>query len=179
MTARPLTLRFPEPADADALHEAVRESIEGLHRWMAWCAMDYSLDDAARWIAAQPAAREAGTAFEFVVLGDRGRFLGCCGLNEIDRGCRMANLGYWVRSSETGRGIATRAARWVADWAFLNTDLQRLEILVATGNEPSLAVARKAGALCEGVLRSRFLVHGRFLDVVAHSIVRPDEHGNA
>jgi hypothetical protein len=37
---------------------------------------------------------------EFVVLGAGGR-PGCCGINQISKLNRMANLGYWVRSSET------------------------------------------------------------------------------
>ena len=168
-----LALRFPGPDDVDAIFEAVRESIAEIHPWAPWCPLSYGRDDAARWVAQQPAAREAGTAYEFVVEGAGGRLLGCCGLNQIDRGFRRANLGYWIRTSKTGRGYATEAARRVAAWAFENTDLQRLELLVAVGNERSRAVASRAGAALEGRLRSRFLVHGRFQDAFVYSVIRP------
>ncbi len=168
-----VALRFPEPADAEAILAAVRESMAELHHWMAWCDPGFSLSDAARWVAEQPAARQAASAFEFVILDARGRLLGCCGLNQVNRSYRIANLGYWVRSSETGRGIATQAAKQAAAWAFASTDLQRLEIVAAVDNAASQAVAVKAGALREGVLRSRLLIHERFHDAVMFSLIRP------
>jgi RimJ/RimL family protein N-acetyltransferase len=92
----------------------------------------------------------------------------------INRENRLANLGYWVRSSQTRRGIATRATRLLADWAFQNTELHRLEILVAVRNHPSLRVAAKAGAVWEGVLPARLRLGDEMHDAVLFSIVRPD-----
>jgi RimJ/RimL family protein N-acetyltransferase len=168
-----ITLRFPVPEDVELVFDAVRESMAELHPWAPWCPLTYGLADAASWIAQQPAAREAGTAFEFLALDDDGQLLGCCGVNQINKGFRLGNLGYWIRTSATGRGYATEASRQVAAWAFQNTDLQRLELLVAVGNAPSQAVAVKTGATLEGCLRSRFLVHGQFQDAFVYSLIRP------
>ena len=166
-----LALRFPVLDDAEAVLAAVRESLAELRPWAPWCHPDYALADAEAWIAPQAAGRATGSAFEFVITRD-GRLLGCCGINAINPIYRMANLGYWVRSSETRRGVATEAVGLLADWSFANTDLERLEIVVAVGNIASLRVATRAGAVREGVLRSRLLVHGQFQDAVMHSIVR-------
>ena len=87
----------------------------------------------------------------------------------------MGNLGYWVRSSQTGHGIATKAAQQAAAWAFANTNLQRLEILTALGNIASQHVALKLGARREGVLSSRLFIHGVFHDAVMHSLIRPKD----
>jgi RimJ/RimL family protein N-acetyltransferase len=168
-----ITLRFPVPEDAERLFDAVRESMIELHPWAPWCPLTYGLAEAASWIVQQPAAREAGTAFEFLVVGGDGRLLGCCGVNQINRGFRLGNLGYWIRSTATRHGYATEAARQVAAWALQNTDLQRLELLVAVGNAPSQAVAVKTGATLEGCLRSRFLVHGQIQDAFVYSLIRP------
>ena len=171
-----ITLRFPEPHDIEPLFAAVRESLSALHPWAPWCPLTYGLCDAARWVEQQPASREAGTAFEFVVLDGDGRILGCCGINQIHTGFRLGNLGYWVRTSATLRGVASSAARQVADWAVQNTALHRLELLVAVGNRASQAVAIKAGATLEGRLRCRFLVHGQFQDAFVYSIIRPPQY---
>jgi len=98
-------------------------------------------------------------------------FLGGCGLNYLDRFNRRANLGYWVRASETGRGVATRAVRLLIDWAARETDLDRLEIVVALDNNASLRVAEKAGAVREGVLRHRLWIHGVAHDAAVFSIL--------
>ena len=168
-----LTLRFPEPGDAEPLLEAVRESLTELCRWMTWCHPGYSEADAMQWISSQAQARETGSAFEFLIVGARGRPLGVCGVNAINQENRFANLGYWVRTSETGHGVAVQAVKLVASWSFEHTDLQRLEIVTAVGNEASQRVAEKVGALREGTLRSRLCIHGSFHDAVMHSIIRP------
>ncbi len=170
----PLSLRFPEPADAPAVYAAVRESLPELQAWMAWCGPGYALADAERWIAEAPRARASGTAFEHVIGGGDGALLGCCGLNQINALYHVANFGYWVRTTAAGRGVATRAARLLVEWAFAHTDLERLEILAAVGNRASQAVAEKLGAVREGVLRARLRVHGEAQDAAVFSILRAD-----
>jgi RimJ/RimL family protein N-acetyltransferase len=129
--------------------------------------------DAARcWIELQVSAFEASKAFEFVILAPDGRFLGGCGLNQIDEVNHRANLGYWVRSSATGHGVATTAIRQLVQWAFNNTALVRLEVVVSTENAASLRVAEKSGAMSEGVLKKRLLLHGMWHDAVMLSFVR-------
>jgi RimJ/RimL family protein N-acetyltransferase len=63
----------------------------------------------------------------------------------------------------------------LADWAFANTNLERLEIVVAVGNGRSERVAEKAGASREGTMRSRLYIHDRPHDAVMYSIVRRRE----
>src|SRR5207237_152037 len=78
---------------------------------------------------------------------------------------------YWVRSSAARRGVAAAAVRELIDWAKANTDLHRLEILMAVGNAASIHVAEKIGGVREGVLRSRLLLHGEFHQAVLFSVI--------
>lgn len=94
----------------------------------------------------------------------------------------MGNLGYWVRTSRTRSGVASAATRLIARFGFLSLGLQRLEIVVAVGNQASERVAEKAGATREGVLRKRLLIHGQPHDAVLYSLVAEDleeQTGNA
>jgi ribosomal-protein-serine acetyltransferase len=77
-----------------------------------------------------------------------------------------------VRTSATGHGVAAEAVRQVAAFAFGTTDLVRLEIVCAVGNEASQRVAERAGAMREGVPRHRLLLHGQSVDAVMYSLVR-------
>jgi len=159
--------------DAFALYESVRESMEQLRPWMPWCHSQYAISEAEEWIDKQRTAFDTSDEYHFAIISGS-EFAGVCGLNGVRRVNRLANLGYWVRTSFTGRGIATRATRLLADWAFQNTDLNRLEILVAIRNHASLRVAAKAGAVWEGVLRGRLHLQGEPQDAVLFSIVRSD-----
>lgn len=167
-------LRPYAPADVEAMYEAARESVDALYPWMEWCHPDYARDESAVWVVHAMDALAAGREFSFGVWDAAGtRFLGGCGLNQFNLVQRFANLGYWVRSSATGRGVATRATRLLARFAFDRLSLNRVEIVVVVGNRASLRVAQKAGAVREGVLRNRLTAHG-VRDAVMHSLVPGD-----
>jgi RimJ/RimL family protein N-acetyltransferase len=165
-------IRPYEPDDAAALYDAARESTGEVFRWLDWCHPRYSLADAVEWTRSRAALAADGSEHSFAIVGPDGRFLGGCGLNQVNRVHRFANLGYWVRTTATRQGVATGAVRQVADFAFARTDLVRLEIVCAVGNQASQRVAERAGAVREGVLRNRLLVHGRPVDAVMYSLVR-------
>ena len=93
-------------------------------------------------------------------------------MNRIDRINRVANLGYWVRSGATGRGVATAAVRQLYGWGLRHTDLVRFEILIAVENRASRRVAEKAGAHPEGILRNRVLLQGMPHDAAVYSLIR-------
>jgi len=168
-------IRPYELNDAACVFEAVRESLAELRPWMPWCHPDYSMEESSVWLESQVAAFQQGTAFEFAVVASDGRYLGGCGLNEIGVANQRANLGYWVRSTATRRGVATEAVRLVRDWGFRHTELLRLEIVIAVTNRASHRVAEKAGAIREGTLRSRLLLHGTPHDATMFSFVRGDD----
>jgi RimJ/RimL family protein N-acetyltransferase len=128
--------------------------------------------EAEDWIRSRAPLADEGREYTFAIVGPDGRLLGGCGLNHINRIHRISNLGYWVRTSATRHGVATEAVRQVADFAFRNTDLVRLEIVCAVANHASQRVAERAGAVREGVLRHRLLLHGRPVDAVMYSLVR-------
>ena len=95
-------------------------------------------------------------------------------LNDINRTHNFANLGYWVRSSCTGHGIATAAARLVAKFGFQKLGLSRIEIVVALGNKASQRVAEKSGATREGIERNRHVVQDKVYDAVMFSLIPGD-----
>lgn len=169
----PVRIRPYRADDAPRLYEAARESVGDVFPWLAWCHPQYRLEEAAAWAASREDLARQSLEYHFVIAGEGDRFLGGCGINQINRVHRFGNLGYWVRSSATGRGVAVSAVALAADFAFRNTDLLRLEIVCAVGNRRSQRVAERAGAQREGVLRDRLLLHGAPHDAVMYSLVRP------
>lgn len=169
-----LRIRPYQREDASALAEAARESWREVQPFGPWCRPDFAMEDARAWIDVQISAFGSGTAYEFAVLTPEGGFLGGCGINAIELLNRRANLGYWIRSSQTGRGFATAAIGLLVRWTYANTDLNRLELVVSDRNRASLNAARRSGAVREGVLRDRLLLQGEPHDAVVFSFVRRD-----
>ena len=173
MSIGSIRIRPYRAEDAPRLYEAARESVGDVFPWLAWCHPQYSLAEAAEWARSREELARQALEYHFVIANERDGFLGGCGINQINRVHRFGNLGYWVRTSAAGRGVAVAAVALCAEFAFQNTDLLRLEIVCAAGNRRSQRVAEKAGAVREGVLRDRLLLRGTPHDAVMYSIVRP------
>ena len=170
-----LLLRPYGDEDAGALYEAARESIAEVSPWLSWCHKDYSIEESRDFISSRVQAAQGDEWYSFAIFEkDSGRFLGGVGLNFINRVHQVGNLGYWVRTSAAGRGIATRAARLMAQFGFENVGLHRIEILTAVPNLASQRVAEKVGATREAVLRHRLLIGGASQDAVMFSLIPED-----
>jgi RimJ/RimL family protein N-acetyltransferase len=170
-----IILRPCHPRDADAIYTAVRESIAELSKWAPWCPLDYSMSHCRPWLESRAASWSEGREYDFVILDAHdSTFLGGCALNTINRAHNFANLGYWVRTSRTGQGIATAATRLVARFGFEKLGFTRLEIVVAVGNKASQRVAEKAGAMREGIERNRHVIRDNVYDAVMFSLIPAD-----
>jgi len=162
-------------SDVERLYQAVRESITQMSPWMPWCHAGYSIEESRAWVESQAEAWKKGTQYDFVITDARdGFFLGGCGLNHIDHNNRIANLGYWVRTSRTKKGVASAAARLLAQFGLGKLKLNRIEIMAAVGNKASQRVAEKVGARREGILRNRIVVRDRVYDTVMFSLTPED-----
>src|SRR5207253_7918862 len=162
-------------ADVNALYEAARESIAEVSPWLPWCHENYAIEESREFIGSREKVSQSGDWYSFGIFEkDTGKLLGGVGLNFINRVHLMANLGYWVRSSAAGHGVATAGARLVARFGFEQLGLHRIEIHAAVLNIASQRVAEKIGAVREGVLRKRLFIRGQSLDSVLFSLVSED-----
>jgi RimJ/RimL family protein N-acetyltransferase len=170
-----ILLRPPHPEDVSALTEAVRESLSELHPWMDWATETYDEAAASRWMEFVQLYWEHATGFQFAITdAASGQYLGNCGVTGINPKDHLCNLSYWVRTSRTGQGIASRAARLAARYAFETAGLVRAEIVIASGNLASQRAAQKAGAHYEGILLNRIVVRTEVYDAVMYSLTPAD-----
>jgi ribosomal-protein-serine acetyltransferase len=174
LTDGTITLRAPVPEDAAAHCDAVLESLAEVGRWLEWVHDGYGIDESSAFIARAIAGHESGEMYEFHIVDEKGTFLGGGGLTRLDTRFLKSNLGYWVRSSAAGRGIATAATRLLAGFGFEQLGLQRIEIIAAVQNVASQRVAEKAGAQREGMLRNGIRYRGRNIDAVCFSLIPAD-----
>lgn len=160
-----VTLRPPVEADAPEIVAGVRSSQQELYPWLPWATADYDLPDALQWINLQL------DPHPHVIVDQTNQVVGTTGLNGIDEQHGRANLGYWLRTDRSGNGFATRATSLLAHHGLTTLGFHRIEIIMSVENEPSRAVARRSGAVYEGVLRNRLLLHGRLHDAHSYSII--------
>ena len=160
-----ILLRPHRPEDCDAMYAAVTESVPEISPWLPWCHTGYSRDETAGFIKLAGQAWADRSHYPFAILAvTSGAFLGGIAINHIAEPNRLANVGYWVRTSRTRQGIASAAVRLVSQYAFGTLRLTRLEIACIPTNTSSRRVAEKVGARFEAVARNRLVMHG-----VAHA----------
>lgn len=153
----PLT-REAAPAVDDFL-AAVDESRASLIRWMPWCHAGYGRADVERWFAEADRMWRERCAFH-MWLRDGGQVLGVIGVHDLQLyGKREGELGYWVRLSARGRGVASTAIRSMGAFAFNELHLVRVSQRARLDNMSSRRAAERAGARYEGMLRHG-IVHG-------------------
>lgn len=146
-----LELRPVTDAVKPSLIEAVRESHAHLSRWMFWATEEYGPHDAQTFLDSVASGDERA----YAVSGrEEGGFHGICSLNRVDEINRTANLGYWLRATSTGRGLATRAVRRLLVHALEDLGIERVEIVMSPANIASVRVAERLKLHEEG-LRGR------------------------
>lgn len=168
-----ITLRPFRGDDSVQLYEAVQESLKELKPWMSWATEEYTQLTAREYVTIAKARWEEHTLFAFAITRND-EILGGCTLSSIHPIYHFCNLGYWVRTSCHGQGIAGRAARLAARFGFENVGLIRAEIVVAVGNKASMRVAEKIGAHYEGILLNRMVVGKSIYDAHMYSLLPSD-----
>jgi ribosomal-protein-serine acetyltransferase len=170
-----LSLRPWTPGDAPALFDAVANSAAEIGPWSPWWSPSFDADSALSFIEMTIQERSKGKAHELAITATEDgheQIIGSCGINEINAMHGVANMGYWVHSAFTGRGIATTIVKQLAAWVFENLELNRLELVIASGNVASCRVAQKSNAIHEGRQESRLILHGTVYDAEMYAITR-------
>lgn len=135
-------LRRWRPDDAAALLAAVIESQEQLRPWMPW-ADRYDEESAAEYLRDCQAQWASGDAYAYAIIVG-GQIVGSAGLHKRV-GDGGLEIGYWVHSAWTGRGIATDAAAALTDAALTLPGVEWVEIHHDVANAASGRIPAKLG----------------------------------
>jgi RimJ/RimL family protein N-acetyltransferase len=118
---------------------------------------------AARWRASAATGRPSGVTFA-ITEARSGELAGMCGVdNWSDED--VVQIGYWLAPRARGRGYATRAVILLTRWLF-ELGAARVFLTIVAGNEPSVEVARRAGFVYEGTMRSHSVWRDERCDVM-------------
>jgi ribosomal-protein-alanine N-acetyltransferase len=124
--------------------------------------------------AARCGARErerlAGTQYAFGIFVD-GAFAGEINLNNVVRGAfQSATIGYWIDKSRAGRSLMSEAVVVLAQYAFEEMRLHRLEICIIPRNVNSRRVMEKLDIRTEGIAERFLEINGVWEDHIRYGI---------
>jgi|GEM_PF-1178434 len=174
MSLLPVSRRFPASAlfiesngfeyvlrplavtDAPGLVEAISESLTELKRFMTWAHIPQTVESQVERIGRALSPGLSGADLPLGLFTARGnRFLATAGLFPCARlNPNALEVGYWVRTSEAGRGLATLSAQALIVYAFEALEVDRIVIGHDPQNDASRRVVEKCGFVFEGILRN-------------------------
>ena len=168
VAAAGLTLRLWRPEDAPALAAAWRDP--AIRQWNR--PPTGGIEQARERIARYGRRWREETAVTWAIAraGDD-TVLGSVSLADMDLRHGTAEYIYWVLPAARGAGVALHAANRVAEWAFHDLGLHRLELTHGVTNTASCRVAEKAGFPLEGTKRSATLHSDGWHDMHLHARV--------
>lgn len=102
-----------------------------------------------------------------------GEFIGGSGLHRIDWESKKFEIGYWIRTSYSGKGLMTEAVEGITNFATSVLQANRIEIRCDSTNTRSARIAERLGFTLEGILRSETCnVTGELRDTMVFAKVR-------
>jgi RimJ/RimL family protein N-acetyltransferase len=102
---RPLAL-----TDAPKIVDAVNESLQELKQFMPWSHFPQSIESQRSRIISSIHDYWSGKDYGFGIIGrSSNSFLGCIGLHRRTLNTQGLEIGYWIRSSIAGKGLASAA----------------------------------------------------------------------
>jgi ribosomal-protein-alanine N-acetyltransferase len=159
-------LRPLRPDDAERLSELFIANREFLAPWEPlrpeWF---FSVEGQRRVVADSLAHQQDGRMFCQAILDPAGEVVGRINLNNIVRGpFQSASMGYWLAESAGGKGLGTAAVAAMAELAFGELGLHRLEAGTIPQNYRSQAVLRKNGFTQFGYAPAYLQIAGTYTD---------------
>jgi RimJ/RimL family protein N-acetyltransferase len=149
-------VRCYDPADAPLLKDAVDSSLDHLREWMPWAHEDpQPLEVKAELLRRFRGQFDLGQNFVYGLFSpDESELVGGSGFHPRVGG-NAFEIGYWIRASEDGKGLATESTAALTRVGFEVCGVDRMEIHVEPPNEKSARIPQKLGYVEEARLRRR------------------------
>ena len=172
-----LIIRSPLWGDGAMVNAAIKESIVELQPWMPWAQQIPTVEQSEENVRlARIKFLERADMRLHVFHKETGEFVGASGLHRIDWMVKKFEIGYWIRTSQSGKGLMTEAVEGIQDFAINQLSANRLEIRCDANNIRSMRIAERLGFRLEGILRSDTLdVTGNLRDTMVFAKVRGQE----
>ena len=148
----------------EQMWQAIDESRDSIREFLFWADGQKSIDDVVK--ATDMFAEEWNSDKEWaynIFTTEDSKLIGCVGPHNIEFLNQSAELGYWLRSSATGKGYMTEAVLAMEKELF-KAGMHRVTICCDVYNEKSANVAKRAGYVLESIAKEATYHHSGLHD---------------
>lgn len=166
-----LSLALVQESFAPMYEEIVQNQTEYLSQWLAWPKHCQSEQDFRIFVQRCLNEYAEGKSMTCAIWYQE-RLVGNCSFNSINHDLGKVIIGYWLSQPEQGKGIISRVVTKLADIAFNELDMQKVEAHVAVDNKPSRQVCERLGFKYEGTVTRAENLNGRIIDHAIYGLQR-------
>jgi RimJ/RimL family protein N-acetyltransferase len=172
-----LVLKAHATDTIDELQTAIEESLPELEQWMPWAKGGQTREETLTFLRRAAAEYITRDSFGYAIFArDDRRYIGNVGVHPRDWNVPAFEIGYWMRTSETGRGYMTEAVKFLTSYFVEEIGAKRMVIRCDSRNRASANVALRSGYTYEGVNRSLHRDNqGKLMDMELYSYIVPEE----
>lgn len=168
-----LKLELLNEAHAGELFALTDKNRKYLKKWLPWVDGTQTVKDTLSFITGSKKQFRKNQSLQFAIKYEN-KLCGMIGLVLIDNMNRKAEIGYWLASKYTGKGIMTKASKSLIKHCFDKLKLNRIFIRCAPGNGRSIGIPERLNFTKEGMLRHDTVLNGRFEDSIIFSLLKDD-----
>lgn len=153
-----LEIRPYGAGDGPLLLDAINDARTELDEWIPWVAAIHDLEEAEATCLRYRDDFDSNKVFRMMAIQEGRMVAGpafLCRHEPLD--WRVGEVGMWVRTSEAGKGFASRLLAIMLEWGFSEWGWKRLSWHCDTRNLGSVRVAEKNGLKLEGTLRQNYI----------------------
>ena len=165
-----LSLKLIEYRDAQKIFNVLNHSRPYLKEWLPWLDHTTKLEDLLEYIKASLEGFAKHKTMNTVILFQN-QMVGIAGYNEINWLNKTAYIGYWLSEEFQGKGIMTRVAKALTEYAINDLSLNKVEIRAAKSNMKSRGIPERLGYTNEGCIRQAEWLYDHYVDHVIYGVL--------
>ncbi|MBK3493661.1 GNAT family N-acetyltransferase [Viridibacillus sp. YIM B01967] len=170
-----LKLKLLQEYDAAELFAVTKSSAVSLREWLPFIDSNESIADTQQFIRVSLKQFSNNDGFQAAIVFKE-KIVGVIGFHQINWQNKSTSLGYWLSKDYEGLGIMTKSVRALINHAFLDLQLNRIEIRAAVENKRSRAIPERLGFTVEGISRQSEWLYDHYVDHTVYSILSEEWH---
>lgn len=168
-----LSLELLKDSHAEELFALTDKNRKYLKKWLPWVDGTQTSADTKNFIKFSKKQKRFNKGFQFTIKY-KNKICGMVGLIFIYNQNKKTEIGYWLGSKHTGKGIMTKSCRALMEYCFNTLKLNKIIIRCSPGNKASIGIPKRLNFKKEALLRDDVFLNGKFEDSIMFTLLRKE-----
>lgn len=172
LKGKKIKLRAYKETEAEEVWKLIEE--DGIKEYlMIATPFPYSLESEKNFL--KMAMTSTGELFNFAVESlESGKYVGGCGISDVDRKNSVATVGLWLGKEYHGKGLGSDTLRTLCKFIFDEMNIHKIKLFYFDFNKVAKQCYDSVGFVEEGRLRKTIYRYGKYHDEIVMGLFRDE-----